>query len=219
MTTSALDASVLVLNRFYAAIHIITARKAFCLLAKSVAEIITVEDNRFANYDLETWLDVSRLKAESGLRDGDSDWIRTVSLDIEVPKVIRLLAYDRLPDQTVRFNRRNLFARDGNRCQYCGKSFPTSELSLDHVIPRSRGGKHTWENLVSACRSCNHRKGGKTLEDARMVLRRTPHQPRASSYLVFHQYLHTFAEWRKFIPEWELKDFPSARLEMGAASS
>ncbi len=79
-----------------------------------------------------------------------------------MPRVIRLLAYDRLPKQTVRFNRRNLFARDNNRCQYCGKRFPTSELSLDHVVPRSRGGDTTWENIVCSCVACNVRKGGRT---------------------------------------------------------
>ena len=68
-----------------------------------------------------------------------------------MPRVIRLLGYEKLPKQTVKFNRRNIFARDNNQCQYCGKKFPTSELSLDHVVPRSQGGGSTWENIVCAC--------------------------------------------------------------------
>jgi hypothetical protein len=76
---------------------------------------------------------------------------------------------------------------------------------LDHVVPRHRGGRHTWDNLVSACRTCNHRKGGRTPEEARMLLRRQPCEPRATSYYLFHQYLESerFSGWTKFMPEWE----------------
>ena len=73
-------------------------------------------------------------------REEDDDWVRTVNSEIQVPRVIRLLGYEKLPKQTVKFNRRNIFARDNNQCQYCGRKFPTAELSLDHVMPRSQGG-------------------------------------------------------------------------------
>ncbi|MFZ9098645.1 MAG: HNH endonuclease, partial [Burkholderiaceae bacterium] len=76
-----------------------------------------------------------------------------------------------------KFIRRNIFARDGSRCQYCGKRFPTSELSIDHVVPRSQGGKTTWTNVVTACRGCNHRKGNRTPEQARMPLLYVPYVP------------------------------------------
>ena len=79
---------------------------------------------------------------------------------------LRLLHYDRVPKQRVRLNRRNIFARDGNHCQYCGKRFATSELSLDHVVPTCRGGDTSWENLVCACVRCNVRKGGRTPQEA-----------------------------------------------------
>ncbi|HOX39196.1 MAG TPA: HNH endonuclease [Candidatus Brocadiia bacterium] len=202
MTTTALDASVLVLNRFYAAIHIITARKAFCLLAKSIAEVITVEDNHFATYNLESWLDVSRFKIESGMRDDEeTDWVRTVSLDIEVPKVIRLITYDKLPDQTVRFNRRNIFARDENRCQYCGKKFPTQELSIDHVKPRTQGGRTIWNNIVVACTSCNKRKGGRTPDQAGMKLIKQPRAPRFSPIIRIKLTNEKYRSWKHFLNE------------------
>ncbi|MGZ3413414.1 MAG: HNH endonuclease, partial [Isosphaeraceae bacterium] len=98
----------------------------------------------------------------------DDEFIRTVHFEIQVPRIIRLLAYDRLPRQKVKFNRRNIFARDGNRCQYCGRKFATSELSLDHVVPRSQGGRAAWENIVCACLKCNVRKGGRTPREASM---------------------------------------------------
>ncbi|NLG54241.1 MAG: HNH endonuclease, partial [Rhodococcus sp.] len=141
----ALDASVLVLNRFYVAIRVISVKRAFTLLWKSLAEVVCVEDDRYDSYDFDSWVQLSQLR-DSWPLEGHDDWISTVSLQIRVPRVVRLLGYDRLPRQHIKLNRRNIFARDEHRCQYCGKRFPTSELSLDHVIPRSRGGDASWAN-------------------------------------------------------------------------
>ena len=135
--SSALDSSVLVLNRLYMAVHVIGVRRAFSLLCKEVAEVVTFEDGYYQSYDFQSWREVSEARAR--FKEPDDDFIRTVQFEIQVPRVIRLLGYDRLPRQRVKFNRRNLFARDGNRCQYCGKRFPTSELSLDHVVPAEPG--------------------------------------------------------------------------------
>src|SRR5438874_6496845 len=135
---SALDASVLVLNKLFMAIHIISVRRAFCLLCKDLAEVVSLEDGQFATYDFATWREVSEYRARH-FRRADDDWVRTISSEIQVPRVIRLIDYDRLPKQTVKFNRRNIFARDNNQCQYCGKKFPTSELSLDRSEERRVG--------------------------------------------------------------------------------
>jgi 5-methylcytosine-specific restriction endonuclease McrA len=119
--------------------------------------------------------------------------------------VIRLLQYVRVPRAVKRrIPRRVLFARDGWRCVYCGTH--GGRLTLDHVVPRSRGGQHTWENLVSACRSCNHRKGGKTLSDSRMRLRNEPFEPRAGAYYAIQRRLNAAIseEWRRFIPGYEV---------------
>ena len=178
---SALDASVLVLNKFYMAMHIIPVRRAFCLLFKDLAEVITLDDGRYNAYNFNSWREVS--EARSAFRGPDDEFVRTVHFEIQVPRVIRLLAFDRLPKAKVKFNRRNFFARDGNRCQYCGKRFPGSErnLSLDHVLPRSRGGQATWENIVCACVRCNVRKGGRTPAEAGIRLIHEPARPRTEA--------------------------------------
>ena len=134
---SPLDSSVLVLNRLFMAVHVIPVKRAFTLLCKEVAEVVDPGDGQFTTYDFKSWREVSEYRSRN-FRQADDDWVRTVSCVIQVPRVIRLTGYDRLPRQAIKFNRRNIFARDANICQYCGKRFPTSELSLDHVVPRRR---------------------------------------------------------------------------------
>jgi len=192
-----LDAKVLVLNRLYLAVRVVTARRAFALLFRDIAEIIHVEDGQYLNYDFETWADLARLRESWDW--SCQDWIRTVDLQIPVPRVIRLLGYDRLPRQEVKLNRRNLFARDRNRCQYCGHHFPTSELSIDHVVPRTLGGRDTWDNLVCACVRCNARKGGRTPEQARMSLIHTPAQPRRNPLISARIAQEKYQSWRAFL--------------------
>jgi len=125
--------------------------------------------------------------------------VHTVSFDIRIPKVIRLLFYDRIPEKVVKFNRRNIFARDENRCQYCGKKFPTSELSLEHVVPRSRGGQSTWTNIVCACTRCNRRKGGRLPEEVGMRLIRKPTRPKRSPLLHLRLKLQKYESWKEFL--------------------
>ena len=197
-TNSALDASVLVLNKLFMAIHIISVRRAFCLLCKDLAEVVSLEDGQFATYSFSTWRELSEYRAQH-FRQEDDDWVRTVNSEIQVPRVIRLLGYDKLPKQTVKFNRRNIFARDNNQCQYCGKRFPTSELSLDHIFPRSQGGQSTWENIVCACVSCNVRKGGQTPREAHMTLIRKPEKPKRSPLLNLKMTHRKYQSWRTFL--------------------
>jgi len=195
---SALDASVLVLNKLFMAIHIISVRRAFCLLCKDLAEVVSLEEGQFATYDFETWREVSEYRARH-FRQEDDDWVRTVNSEIQVPRVIRLLGYEKLPKQTVKFNRRNIFARDNNQCQYCGRKFPTAELSLDHVVPRSQGGQSTWENIVCACVSCNVRKGGRTPKQAHLSLIRKPEKPKRSPLLNLKLTHRKYQSWKTFL--------------------
>jgi 5-methylcytosine-specific restriction endonuclease McrA len=197
VTSDALSASVLVLNRMYMAVHVINVRRAFSLLFRDLAEVVHLESGQYANYDFESWREISELRSQ--FKEPHEDWIRSVNFEIQVPRVIRLLAYDRLPKQTVRFNRRNLFARDNNRCQYCGKRFPTSELSLDHVVPRSRGGDTTWENIVCACVACNVRKGGRTPTEAHMHLVKQPYKPKRSPLLSIKLGNPKYESWKNFL--------------------
>ena len=195
----ALDASVLVLNKCYMAVHIIPVRRAFCLLFKELAEVVTLDDGRYLSHDFQSWREVSEARAR--FKDPDDDFIRTIHFEIQVPRVIRLLTYDRLPRTKVKFNRRNIFARDGNRCQYCGKRFPTGELSLDHVMPRSRGGGTDWENIVCACVRCNVRKGGRTPAEAGMRLTKQPVRPKTSPTLGLKLANRKYQSWKTFLDD------------------
>ncbi|MGC4006257.1 MAG: HNH endonuclease [Pirellulales bacterium] len=195
---TALSSSVLVLNRFYLAVHIINVRRAVALLCREMAKVIHLEDQgSYGNYDFDSWLEISQLRAE--FKEPHDDWIQGINYELQVPRVIRLLSYDRVPKQSVRFNRRNLFARDGNLCQYCGKTFPTSELSLDHVMPRSRGGDTSWENIVCACVECNVRKGGRTPTEAGMKLIRHPVKPKRSPLLALKLGNPKYESWKTFL--------------------
>ncbi len=196
--TPALEASVLVLNKLFMALHVISVKRAFCLLCKELAEVVALEDGQFATYDFVTWRELSEYRASHFRRD-DDDWVRTVNSEIQAPRVIRLLSYDKLPKQAVKFNRRNIFARDNNQCQYCGRRFPTAELSLDHVVPRSQGGTSTWENIVCACLKCNVRKGGRTPRQAHMALIRKPEKPKRSPVLNLKLSQMKYQSWQAFL--------------------
>jgi hypothetical protein len=194
---SALDSSVLVLNQHYAAVRVISARRAFCLLVKEIAEVVSVEDQQFLAYDLESWREVSQLRA---LYERENhEWVKCVRFELAVPRIVRLLFYDRLPRTNVKFTRRNIYARDSNRCQYCGKRFATSELSLDHVVPRSRGGVSSWANTVCCCVKCNVRKGGRTPYEARMKLVRQPVKPKRSPMIALRLGHEKYASWKQFL--------------------
>jgi len=199
--SAAMQSSVLVLNRYYTAIQVMSVRRAFCLLWKRLAEVITVEEGTYVAYDFESWLEVSDWKVQMEDRGEHEDWIQGVNRQIQVPRVIRLLGYDRFPRNSVKFNRRNIFLRDENRCQYCNHKFPTHLLSLDHVMPRSRGGLTTWENIVCACLTCNVRKGGRTPLEAGMKLAQRPVKPKRSPTLTHQVSSVKYASWRTFLDE------------------
>ena len=193
-----LGLSVLVLNRSFVAVHVTNVRRAITLLFRDLAEVVLVEAGQYGAYSFESWRELSALQA-AALRDPDHDWIRGVGFDLRAPRVIRLLDCDRGPRQGLRFNRRNVFARDGNQCQYCGLHFPMSELSLDHVVPRSQGGVTSWENIVCACVACNVRKGGRTPTEARMQLFRHPVKPKRSPLLSLKLGNPKYASWKSFV--------------------
>lgn len=208
VATAALDEKVLVLNRMYAAIRVVSARRAFTLLCKEIAEVIAFDDGKYLNYDFASWAEIAEFQKQ--FERDQHDWVRTARIEIAVPKIIRLLGYDRFPKQQVKLNRRNLYARDSNRCQYCGRHFSTKELTLDHVIPRVQGGEHTWENLVCACVKCNAKKGGRTPQQAHMHLVRRPVRPKRNPSIVLRLGSPKYQSWKAFLDEayWtvELKD-------------
>lgn len=191
------------LNAHYMALRVISARRAFSLLfkedqaARPIAEIVHVEDGRYISYNFNDWAELSRFRRE--FEPAEHDWVRTVHFDIAVPRIIRVLTYSRVPKQQVKFNRRNIYARDRNRCQYCGRRFATADLSLDHVIPRSQGGATTWENLVCCCLKCNVKKGGRTPQQANLRLISVPTRPTRSPVISVKLSEDRYRSWRQFL--------------------
>jgi 5-methylcytosine-specific restriction endonuclease McrA len=200
---TALNSQVLVLNKLWMAIRVVDARRAFTLLFKDLAEVIRVDDGSFAAYDFTNWADASTAahRDYDGFAAHEYEWVRTVRMHLAVPKVIRLLGYEKLPRQEVKLNRRNIFARDRNRCQYCGKHYPTSELSLDHVVPRSQQGNSSWTNLVCCCVRCNARKGGRTPTQAHMKLITPPRRPRRNPVISLRVGNDKYASWKQFLDQ------------------
>ena len=192
---SVLQRPTLVLNRSWQPIRVSTVARSLILVWNDHARIVDPAD--FQTYD---WSDWSAMAPDDG-----ELFIQAVSYRLRVPEVVALTHYDRVPLGKVAFNRRNLFKRDHETCQYCGDQPGLDSLTIDHIVPRSRGGQHTWENLVSACRVCNHRKGGKTIAEARMRLRRDPFEPKAGLYYTISRRLNAAAHdnWSKFIPGFE----------------
>lgn len=164
-----MNSPVLVLNQNYQPLNICNARRAIVLIGRGKAEFLV---------------------------DGRGD-IRTISRTFPIPSVIRLVYAVKRPLMRRRLSRRAVFYRDGFTCQYCGKV--TKGLTLDHIIPRSTGGPHVWQNVVSACIPCNHRKAGLTPSEAGMRLLKEPGAPHPNPYYLF-QHRPILEEWRQFIP-------------------
>ena len=198
MPRSVLQANVLVLNRFYMAIRVIDVRRSMILLYRDCAEVIANEDGAFISYDFESWCELSRMTSQDP-QPGE-EYLKAVGFDLQVPRILRLTRFDRMPAQAVRFNRKNLFMRDDYTCQYCGRTEPTSKLSLDHVVPRSHGGPTNWENIVCCCLRCNSRKGGRTPKQARMQLKRQPARPRMNPLMVQSVDDPRYESWKTFLP-------------------
>jgi 5-methylcytosine-specific restriction endonuclease McrA len=183
-----LNSSVLVLNRSYLPIHVTSVRRAFSLLYQGIARAV---DEQYQTFDFDGWRQLAVAR--------DMDAIGTAGGLIRVPRVIVLIAFDRLPSRHVRFSRINLMARDNFRCQYCGSRPSRSELNLDHVVPRSLGGHSTWENVVTSCVDCNRRKGGRTPKQAQMALRRQPVRPRWTPLVNLMLSTVRYQEWRPYL--------------------
>jgi 5-methylcytosine-specific restriction endonuclease McrA len=137
------------------------------------------------------------IKGKAEQLEGVGD--RVLYADLPMPSVIRLRQYVRIPYNEVPLTRRNLLHRDGGTCQYCGNSGEL--MTLDHVIPRSRGGKDVWENVVIACGRCNTKKGNRTPKEAGMPLAKPPHRPHSSLFYEVSRHLKTgtHQEWRKYV--------------------
>jgi len=183
-----LNSKVLVLNRSYLPIHVTSVKRGFTLLYQGVAKAV---DEQYRTFDFASWRDLAV--------EVEHERLGTVGGFIRVPRVLLLIAYERVPKRHVRFSRFNIYARDGNTCQYCGKRFARVDLNLDHVMPRSRGGISSWENVVCSCHACNRRKGGMTPEEAGMKLIRRPRRPEWTPFNFEPFSLRRYQEWLPYL--------------------
>ena len=182
-----LNTNVLVLNKVFQAVQIVSARKAFSLFYKGHVRAV-LED--YTTYGWEDWKDIP-----VGAQD---EYVTTPHRRIKIPRVILLQTFDGVPRNEVKFCRKNIYLRDRNLCQYCGHRYRTEELNLDHVIPVSRGGRSTWQNVVCSCIPCNKKKGNRLPEEAGMRLMTKPTRPR------WHPLFRAacrYDEWKNFLDE------------------
>jgi 5-methylcytosine-specific restriction endonuclease McrA len=165
-----LDERTLVLNRHWAPISTTSVRRALVLVVRGAAGVVHPETLHVASWD--SWV------RRDGAPSGDKGVVRGFDLEVRIPEVIVLTRYDGYPTRGVAFTRRNVYRRDGYTCQYCRGRPGLSDLTIDHVIPRSRGGASSWENCVTACRPCNARKANRTAHESDLRLPRPPAAPR-----------------------------------------
>lgn len=185
-----LDSQVLVLNKSWVAVHVTSARRALAMLYQGIARAVHPSD--YSLYDFDNWREFSRF-IEQG------QFIHTPNFTIRIPEVVLLITFNGYFRQEIRFSRRNIFERDRSTCQYCGERVPKCDLTIDHVVPRSRGGRDTWDNLVLACVPCNVRKGNRTPDEARMPLSRHPGKPAWLPKLGARIPKNQLTNWHRFV--------------------
>jgi 5-methylcytosine-specific restriction endonuclease McrA len=163
------------------------------LLFQGQAQVVLNDDDgSFRTFNFQEWRSLS-----DGAPREES--VHTIAFRIRVPRIILLLIYDRLPKKEVKFTRHNIFERDKNTCQYCGRVFDRKDLNLDHVIPRDRGGPTTWENIVCSCVECNTQKANRTPSEAGLRLIRKPKRPKWRPFVQINFSLHRHDSWKHFI--------------------
>ncbi|MFH1142940.1 MAG: HNH endonuclease [Candidatus Eisenbacteria bacterium] len=180
----------LVLNRSWFPIGTTTVREAICLVYREAAKALDPQD--FSVHDFDSWASLGVAR--------DEPCVRSVALRIRIPEIIILTQYDAIPARRVAFSRRNIYKRDHYRCQYCGAHPPLVDLTVDHIVPRSVGGRSTWENCVLACLRCNRRKANRTLAEAGMRLLQWPVEPHWSPCIAI-PIAKRRASWEQFVSE------------------
>ena len=185
-----LNNQTLVLNRNWVPVDITTVLNALTKIYDGSARAVKADD--YSVHDFDSWTQVSVAAGEP--------CVRTATLEIAVPEVIVLSKYSDVPRRGVAFSRSNLYRRDGYMCQYCGVRAGTQELTIDHVIPRSRGGTSTWNNCVVACVKCNFKKANRTPAEAGFKLSKSPCKPNWTPRLVLARIPYR-ASWEKFVSD------------------
>jgi len=186
----------LVLNKHWMAIDIVDVYDAITTVCREAGAALCVET--YQTFDMEQWIERSIERAEDGLLT-DERVVRTPNFPVEKPEIIILNNFYGVPYTEIPLTRRNLLKRDNYTCQYCGKQFTPDNLSIDHVHPRSRGGRTTWDNCVTSCFRCNSKKANKLLEQTSFKLERLPTKPVGWSPLIFNLPGRYPQSWKKFI--------------------
>jgi len=187
---------VLVLNKNWQAVNIVGVKRAFSLLWQDHARVINTQSGEFAPLDAADWVSHSATVKDRP----DWEYIHTVRLRILIPKVLLLRSYDRLPISEIKFNRENIFIRDNYTCQYTGKRCKAADLTLDHVIPRERGGRTSWENIVTCRRDINSLKANKLPHEAGLKLIRKPFRPKWRPFAAEVAASDVEKDWKHFLP-------------------
>jgi len=188
-----LNERVLVLNRLWQAVNICTARRAVVLLYCGHASVVDEKDGDYRTFEYNAWREYSMSNANG------QECLHSLRFKILLPKVVLLAHYDKVPIKEIKLTRQNIYQRDRNTCQYCGKTFDRKDLNLDHIIPRDIGGTTTWTNLVCSCCECNARKGNRTPKQAGMHLVQKPKKPRWTPLSAYNLESDTHHSWKKFI--------------------
>ena len=189
------NARVLVLNRVWQAVNIVGAKRAFSLLFQDHAQVINTADGDFRVMSGEQWI-MDSLENPPTKKEVS---MKTVRYDLRVPKILLLRNYSALPMKEVKFTRYSIFERDGHTCQYCGKMHREDQLNLDHVIPRDRGGRTTWENIVTSCIRCNSKKANRLPHEAGMRLNHKPGRPKYRPFVSFMVKDRIDDSWQHFL--------------------
>lgn len=197
-----LNSNTLVLNRSWMAVQVCSVKRAIALLYQGHAKVV---DEDYQAYDFDNWSEVSQQMVEID----EDEFICSPTLKLKIPRVIVLMFYDKLPQRHVRFSRKNIFERDNWTCQYCGIQPPSrkeaikwmekNQLNLDHVLPRSRGGKTTWDNIVASCFKCNSKKGDRTPQELGWKLKKIPASPKWHPSINIPMKLVPHKQWANFL--------------------
>jgi len=164
--------NTLVLNKSYIPIYLVSWKQSVSLLYSGKGKSLDMD---LIPYDYDTWNDYCNLPTFDKTY---YNYVHSVSQTVAVPDIIVLQRYCRLPRRDIKYSRDNVFHRDGNLCAYCGEKFKRNDLTIDHIIPKSHGGRNEWKNTISACKRCNGKKADRTPEQAGMPLRFKPTEPR-----------------------------------------
>lgn len=219
---SALEKKVLVLNKLWQAINICTTKRALCFLYTGHAKAVEPQNGSYETYDFAKWLEYSQeelasitkknKKANYGTHtptqvSNNNGFIHTVSCSLKTPNIIILGFYLGYPNLRIKLSRENIYKRDKHTCQYCGKNLDQKQLNIDHIIPRHRGGKTTWTNVVTCCFKCNLKKGGKILSETDMRLLKKPRAPFRYPLQNLHITTQSHKSWAHFIDfnKWEVE--------------